>query len=165
MEALDTARISDDTFDDFLASENLLMACEADEIEELIADQDRATEKEASMLEGIDGTDELNIQHAILQLMRDRSTWTNAELKSRLAKLLPLTEQDRKVGERQCESVWANRVNNALSPSRKSSLYRKGHVENVEHGHHRITGKGLAFINEDEIDLDDLLNDVLNRSA
>lgn len=115
------------------------------------------------MLEGIDGTDEPNIQHAILQLMRDGRIWSNAELKARLAKLLPLTDEDRKVGERPNEAVWENRVNNALSRSRGKSLYRKGHVTNEGHGLHRITPKGLAYINEDDLDADELLNDLLRR--
>jgi len=92
------------------------------------------------MLEDVNGTDELNLQHAILQLMRDEKVWSNAELKSRLGKLLPLTEHDRKRSpKRPNEAVWENRVNNALSPSRRSSLYGKGHVENAGHGLHRIT--------------------------
>jgi hypothetical protein len=108
------------------------------------------------VLEDINGTDELNIQHAILQLMRDGKIWSNAELKFRLAKLLPLTADDRKRSpKRPNEAVWENRVNNALSPSRKSSLYSKGHVENAGHGRHKITAKGLSYINED-FDLDEL---------
>jgi antitoxin HicB len=41
MEQVGKARISDETFDDFLASENLLAACEEDAIKEIIADQIR----------------------------------------------------------------------------------------------------------------------------
>ncbi len=40
------AHASDETFDDFLASENLLAACEEDAIKEIIADQIRAAMKE-----------------------------------------------------------------------------------------------------------------------
>jgi hypothetical protein len=112
------------------------------------------------MLEDVNGTDELNIQHAILQLMRDGRTWSNAELKFRLAKLLPLTDDDKKRSpKRPNEAVWENRVNNALSPSRRSSLYGKGHAENAGHGQHRITAAGLAYINED-FDLDEIFNDL-----
>ena len=39
------ASISHETFDDFLASENLLAACEEDAIKEIIADQLRAAMK------------------------------------------------------------------------------------------------------------------------
>lgn len=42
MEQIGKARISDETFDDFLASENLLAVCEEDAIKEIIADQIRA---------------------------------------------------------------------------------------------------------------------------
>ncbi len=42
MEHSGKARISEETFDDFLASENLLAACEEDAIKEIIADQIRA---------------------------------------------------------------------------------------------------------------------------
>lgn len=41
MEQLGKARVSDETFDDFLASENLLATCEEDAIKEIIADQIR----------------------------------------------------------------------------------------------------------------------------
>ena len=45
IEQAGTARISDETFDDFLASENLLAACEEDAIKEIIADQIREAMK------------------------------------------------------------------------------------------------------------------------
>lgn len=101
-------------------------------------------------------TGELEIQFAILELMKDRKIWSNAELKARLARILLLTPEDRSVGARSNEALWENRVNNALSPSRASSLYAKGHVENCGHGLHRITESGFKFINEDW-DMDDLL--------
>lgn len=117
------------------------------------------------MLEDIDGTDEFNIQLAILQLMRDERIWSNADLKYRLARLLPLTAEDKKRSpKRPNEAMWENRVNNALSPSRSSSLYAKGHIENAGHGQHRITRAGLAFINDD-FDFDQLLNEVERRSS
>ena len=46
MEQIGKARISEETFDDFLASENLLAACEEDAIKEIIADQIRTAMKE-----------------------------------------------------------------------------------------------------------------------
>jgi antitoxin HicB len=46
MESVGKARVSDETFDDFLASENMLAACEEDAIKEIIADQIRAAMKE-----------------------------------------------------------------------------------------------------------------------
>lgn len=39
------ARVSDETFDDFLASENMLAMCEEDAIKEIIADQIREAMK------------------------------------------------------------------------------------------------------------------------
>lgn len=39
------ARVSDETFDDFLASENMLAVCEEDAIKEIIADQIREAMK------------------------------------------------------------------------------------------------------------------------
>lgn len=90
-------------------------------------------------------TGELEIQFAILELMKDRKIWSNAELKARLARILPLTPEDRGVGARANEALWENRVNNALSQSRASSLYAKDHVENCGHGLHRITESGLKF--------------------
>ena len=41
-----TARVSDETFDDFLSGEGLLASCEEDAIKEIIADQIRAAMKE-----------------------------------------------------------------------------------------------------------------------
>ncbi len=46
MDNLGKAAISEETFDDFLASENILAACEEDAIKEIIADQIRAAMKE-----------------------------------------------------------------------------------------------------------------------
>jgi hypothetical protein len=106
-----------------------------------------------------DPTGELEIQFAILELMKDRRAWSNAELKARLGRILPLTPEDRSVGVRTNEALWENRVNNALSPSRSSSLYAKGHVENCGHGLHRISENGLKFINDDW-SLDDLLRSI-----
>lgn len=103
------------------------------------------------------GTDELEIQFAILELMTNGKVWTNADLKSKLRSALPLTAEDKTASPtRPNEEVWENRVNNALSPSRASSLYRKGHVENAGRGAHRITDAGRRFINEDDFDLTDI---------
>jgi antitoxin HicB len=46
MDNIGKAGVSDGTFDDFLASENMLAACEEDAIKEIIADQIRAAMKE-----------------------------------------------------------------------------------------------------------------------
>lgn len=105
------------------------------------------------------GSSEIDIQHAILEAMLDGRVWSNAELKARLRKILPLTRDDMKVGERPNEELWENRVNNALSPSRSSSLYAKGFVQNEGHGCHQITERGRKYIQED-FDLDDLLSQV-----
>lgn len=98
-----------------------------------------------------DAVGELEIQHEILKLMQDQRVWSNAELKHKLSHALPWSEADRKVStERPNEFLWENRVNNALSPARHSSLYAKGHVEHGnERGTHRITDKGLKFIREE----------------
>lgn len=94
-------------------------------------------------------TDELSIQHAILELMLDGKVWSNAELKARLVKILPLTAADRSVGQRPKEAPWENRVNNALSASRASSLYGKGHVASLGHGLRQISEEGRRFISGD----------------
>ncbi len=89
----------------------------------------------------------LEIQFAILELMKDRRVWSNAELKRTLAGILPLTEHDRnRSNTRENEAVWENRVNNALSWARSSSLYEKGFVESAGHGLHVNSESGLALI-------------------
>jgi hypothetical protein len=104
---------------------------------------------------------ELDIQHAVLELMKDRQVWSNAELKQRLARQLPWSAEDLASSlERPNERLWENRVNNALSPSRSSSLYGKGHVESGgSRGEHRITDLGYRYIT-DEFSPDDLLRDL-----
>ncbi len=94
-------------------------------------------------------TGELVIQHAILALMLDGREWSNAELKDHLAKALPLTEADRRVGARPAEQLWENRVNNALGQARASSLHAKGFVENRGRGLHAITPMGVTYITGD----------------
>jgi hypothetical protein len=92
---------------------------------------------------------EFEIQQAILELMKDRCVWSNADLKHALRNALPWTEDDRKASKtRPNEFVWENRVNNALSPSRKSSLYGKNQVENTGHGLHKISVSGYSFITD-----------------
>lgn len=103
-----------------------------------------------------DKTGELEIQHAILELMLDDGEWSNGQLKARLARILPLTDADRAVGARPAEELWENRVNNALARARSSSLYAKGFVENRGHGVHVITPAGRAYI-RNEVDLDELI--------
>ena len=46
MEQASGARVSDETFDEFLGQQGLLAACEEDAIKEIIADQIRAAMKE-----------------------------------------------------------------------------------------------------------------------
>jgi len=87
-------------------------------------------------------TSELEIQHAILDLMLDGKVWSNADLKDRLKDTLQLTGADRSVGARPNEALWENRVNNSLAPARASSLYAKGFVVNCGHGLHQISAKG-----------------------
>jgi hypothetical protein len=94
---------------------------------------------------------ELEIQEEILKLMQDQHDWSNAYLKHKLRHALPWSESDLDVSkERPNELFWEQRVNNALSPARSSSLYAKGHVEHGGgRGTHRITDKGLKFIREE----------------
>ena len=93
---------------------------------------------------------EIEIQHAILELMKDRRVWTNAELKHRLSTSLPWSEADRKRSDkRPNEYLWENRVNNALSGARRTSLHSKKMVESAGHGEHRITHHGYRYITED----------------
>lgn len=106
-------------------------------------------------------TDELSIQVAILEAMQDGRIWSNADLKEKLSDALPWTAEERSASpSRPREFLWENRVNNALSPSRASSLYAKRFVEKVGRGEHRITAKGLSFINDEDFSVDDLLNGV-----
>jgi len=103
---------------------------------------------------------EIEIQHAILGLMKDRRVWTNGELKHKLAASLPWSEADRRRSDkRPNEYLWENRVNNALSGARASSLHSKALVESAGHGEHRITEHGLRYITDD-YSVDDLLRDL-----
>jgi Mrr N-terminal domain len=105
----------------------------------------------------IEGVGELEVQFAILELMKDGKIWSNADLKHRLKSQLVWSEHDKERSPtRENEFRWENRVNNALSPSRKSSLYGSGHAVSAGHGLHQITENGKRFINDD-FDLNDLM--------
>lgn len=96
-------------------------------------------------------TSEVAIQEEILRLMGDGRVWTNGELKQRLATALPWTEAELRASpKRPNERVWENRVNNALSKARTSSLYGKGFVDSAGFGEHRITARGLRFISDED---------------
>ncbi|WP_395623808.1 winged helix-turn-helix domain-containing protein [Sphingomonas daechungensis] len=109
---------------------------------------------------------ELEIQEELLKLMQDSREWSNAELKQRLRHALPWSDADLEVSEeRPNELFWEQRVNNALSPARSSSLYSKGHVEHGdERGTHRITENGLRFIRE-EWSFEDLDEEMRRRQS
>jgi hypothetical protein len=94
---------------------------------------------------------ELEIQEEILKLMQNEHEWSNAWLKHNLRHALPWSEADLETSkERPNELFWEQRVNNALSPARTSSLYAKGFVEHgSKTGTHRITQRGLSFIREE----------------
>ncbi len=92
------------------------------------------------------GTGEFEIQFAILELMKDQKIWSNAELKYKLKASFSWTPEDLQTAKNRNEYRWENRINNALSPSRKSSLYGQHYVENHARGEHRITPLGLKFI-------------------
>ena len=90
---------------------------------------------------------EVEIHHAILELMTDRKVWTNEDLKKRLRHIVARTDKDLSASpSRKGGWKWKNRVNNALSQSRPVSLYGNKHVRNVEHGEHITTDLGYAFI-------------------
>lgn len=84
-------------------------------------------------------TTEAQIQEAILQLMSDGQTWSNAELKRRIPELLTLSLGDRQRSpSRPREEKWEELVNNALTRiGRSNSLYARGLVVNVGLGLHR----------------------------
>jgi hypothetical protein len=104
---------------------------------------------------------EIEIQHAILALMKDRRVWTNGELKHKLATSLPWSNADRKRSDkRPNEYLWETRVNNALSGARHTSLHSKGLVESAGHGEHRITDHGYRYITE-EYSVGDILRDLI----
>ena len=104
------------------------------------------------------GVDELEIQHALLELMKDGKIWSNSDLKTKLRTALQWSSKDlERAPNRPNEYRWENRVNNALSPARGSSLYAKGQVENAGHGLHHITLRGLRFIKTEDFDVDDLI--------
>lgn len=84
-------------------------------------------------------TTEAQIQEAILQLMSDGQTWTNAELKRGIPEILELSAGDRQRSpSRPREEKWEELVNNALTRTgRSNSLYARGLVVNVGIGQHR----------------------------
>lgn len=107
----------------------------------------------------IDGSDEQNVQIAILQLMADRRVWTNSDLKKKIKFKLKLSSHDKERSQsRPMEVNWENRVNNALSPSRTNSLYASGRVKNCGLGKHQITDTGFKFVNEVDPSLEDLFS-------
>lgn len=106
------------------------------------------------------GTGEFEIQFAILELMKDQKVWSNAELKYKLKGSFAWSAEDLRSPKDRNEYKWENRINNALSPSRKSSLYSKCYVENHARGEHKITALGLKFIT-DGFDDEELSNSIL----
>nr|WP_319512780.1 hypothetical protein [uncultured Cohaesibacter sp.] len=83
---------------------------------------------------------EIQVQKAIIVIMADGKTHTNAQLKQRLKTMLPLSDFDRERANcRPNEEKWEELVNNALSQSRGSSLISKKIVKTVSHGHHKLT--------------------------
>lgn len=82
---------------------------------------------------------EPQVQEAILSLMSDGRTWSNAELKHALPERLPLSSADReRAAFRPNEEKWEELVNNALSPSRGNSLPARGLVVSRGRGLHQI---------------------------
>ena len=94
---------------------------------------------------------EPQVQGAILRLLATGQIWTNANIKHELGKTLPLSNADRETANfRPNEEKWFELVNNALSPSRNSSLVAQGYVETIKRGHHRLTVKGRAYLDNIE---------------
>lgn len=90
---------------------------------------------------------EPQVQGAILRLLAGGQIWTNANIKHELGKTLPLSKADRATANfRPNEEKWYELVNNALSPSRSSSLVAQGYVETIKRGHHRLTDKGRSYL-------------------
>jgi hypothetical protein len=98
---------------------------------------------------------------AILELMKDCKIWSNEDIRKKMEHSFNWSDEDRSVASRG-EAKWRQRVNNALSqaPDRSQSLYAKGFMETVGHGLHKITAKGISYINEEDFDFDDLLNSI-----
>lgn len=95
---------------------------------------------------------EPQVQHEILRLLAGGQIWTNARLKRELGKVLPLSPADRATANcRHNEEKWEELVNNALSPSRSSSLTARRYVEAVERGLHRITDAGRKKLKDDDM--------------
>lgn len=93
---------------------------------------------------------ENDVQIAILNLMKNRDHWTNAELKRQLRAILPLSPADMaQANFRPNEEKWEELVNNALSQSRSNSLLSKGLVFSQSRGRHLITDLGMARITAD----------------
>ncbi|MEY2943424.1 MAG: hypothetical protein RLY97_1438, partial [Pseudomonadota bacterium] len=96
---------------------------------------------------GLSRVTENDVQIAILNLMKNRGQWTNAELKRQLRTVLPLSPADMaQANFRPNEEKWEELVNNALSQSRSNSLHSKGLVKNHSRGRHLITDLGIARI-------------------
>jgi very-short-patch-repair endonuclease len=82
---------------------------------------------------------EPQVQEAILSLMSDGRTWSNAELKDALPERLPLSSADRERATfRPNEEKWEELVNNALSPLRGNSLPERGLVVSRGRGLHQL---------------------------
>ena len=88
---------------------------------------------------------EADMQSAIVELMKDGSVWTNAQLKAAIAQRLPLSSADRsQSASRPNEERWQELANNALAQiGRSNSLYAKGIVMNVGRGMHRLTERPI----------------------
>jgi very-short-patch-repair endonuclease len=92
---------------------------------------------------------ENDVQIAILELMKNRGQWTNAELKRQLRTILPLSPADMaQANFRPNEEKWEELVNNALSQSRGNSLLSKGLVKSHARGRHLITDAGIARLTQ-----------------
>lgn len=96
---------------------------------------------------GFSRVTESDVQIAILNLMKNRGQWTNAELKRQLRAILPLSPADMaQANFRPNEEKWEELVNNALSKSRSNSLHSKAMVKSHSRGRHLITDLGIAHI-------------------
>ena len=113
-------------------------------------------------------TEEQDFQYMILRVMEDGRIWTNARLKDVVGKAMELSSYDRaRAAHRHNEAKYEQIVNNALSPSRKSSLYGQGALTNVSRGHHQINDVGrllLANLRQQEATMDAAFSSVFGES-
>src|SRR5690606_34349451 len=80
----------------------------------------------------------------LLVPLSDTKIWHIDDLRKWLEDYVPLTAEDRKpYPGRPNEEIWYDTLDNALSPSRSTSLTATGKVKRVDAGYYQITKHGL----------------------